>query len=196
MDGAFYALGLTAPTAIVPVSAHQTAISAPTASVVQYHFPARGTMPELKWTWYDGGMTPTYPPEFEELNAQGQLHELPENGTLIVGSKATVYCDTYYDSVRIIPYAKMREMAPSLPAKTLPRVQGGHFAEWIRACKGGPAAGANFSYSSRLTEAVLLSNVAIRARRRVEWDSAAMKVTNLPSANQFVTKIYRPGFGV
>jgi hypothetical protein len=43
---------------------------------------------------------------------------------------------------------------------------------------------------------ILLSNVAVRARRRVEWDSAAMKVTNLPAANEFVTKQYRPGFGV
>jgi hypothetical protein len=43
---------------------------------------------------------------------------------------------------------------------------------------------------------VLLSNVAVRARRRIDWDTAAMKVTNLPAANEFVTKQYRPGFGV
>ena len=57
-------------------------------------------------------------------------------------------------------------------------------------------AGANFAYSSRLTETVLLSNVAVRARRRLEWDSAAMKVTNYPAANEFITKQYRGGFGV
>jgi len=196
MDGAYYALGLTAPTVIEPISAHQTDISAPTASVVRYHFPARGQMPEVKWTWYDGGMTPITPTDWEELTPQGLLHELPDNGTLLVGTKATVYCDTYYSSVRIIPEAKRKEMAPGLPAKTLPRVVGGHFQEWIRACKGGPVAGSNFAYSSRLTETALLSNIAIRARRRIEWDSAAMKVTNLPSANEFVTKVYRPGFGV
>ena len=88
-----------------------------------------------------------------------------------------------------------RRSAP-LPAKTLPRVEGGHFAEWIRACKGGPAAGSNFAYASRLTELCLLSNIAIRARRAIEWDAAAMKITNLPSANQYLTKEYRPGFGV
>ena len=37
---------------------------------------------------------------------------------------------------------------------------------------------------------------AIRARRRIEWDSATMKVTNVAAANAFVTKSYRPGFGV
>ena len=63
-------------------------------------------------------------------------------------------------------------------------------------CRGGTPAGANFEYSARLTEMVLLSNVAVRARRRIEWDSAAMKVTNVPAANEFITKPYRPGFGV
>jgi hypothetical protein len=58
------------------------------------------------------------------------------------------------------------------------------------------AAGSNFEYSSRLTEAVVLGNVAIRARRRIEWDSAAMKVTNVGYANQWVSKEYRAGFGV
>jgi hypothetical protein len=66
----------------------------------------------------------------------------------------------------------------------------------VRACKGGPAAGSNFDVAARLTELCLLSNVAVRARRPIEWDSAAMKVTNLPEANQYVTKQYRPGFGV
>jgi len=107
-----------------------------------------------------------------------------------------VLADTYYQSVRIAPENKMRELAPSLPAKTIPRIEGGHFAEWIRACKGGTPAGSNFDYSTRLTEVVLLSNVAIRAGRRIEWDGANQKITNLPAANQFVTKTYRAGFGV
>jgi predicted dehydrogenase len=190
MDGAYWALGLTAPTSVEPVSANQTEISAPTASVTRLHFPARGSMPAVKWTWYDGGMMPPVPADLEETR------KLQENGTLLIGSKATVMCDTYYDSVRIIPEAKMKEMAPSLPPKTIPRVAGGHFAEWLRACKGGVAAGSNFEYASRLTESVLIGNVALRARRRIEWDSASMKVTNLPSANEFVTTHYRAGFGV
>ena len=115
---------------------------------------------------------------------------------MIVGSKATVFADTYYSSARIIPESKMKELSPSFPARSIPRVEGGHFAEWLRACKGGPPAGSNFDYASQLTETILLSNVAIRARRRIEWDSAAMKVTNLPAGNEFITKKYRAGFGI
>ncbi|ACB76788.1 Gfo/Idh/MocA family protein [Opitutus terrae] len=190
MDGAYWALELTQPTAVEAISARQTEVSPPTASIVAYEFPARGQMPAVKWTWYDGGLQPLLPPEFEETR------KLQNNGTLIVGSRATVFADTYYASARIIPETKMRELAPSLPTKTIPRVEGGHFAEWVRACKGGKPAGSNFEYASQLTEAVLLSNVAIRARRRIEWDAATMKITNLPAANQYVSKSYRAGFGV
>ena len=66
----------------------------------------------------------------------------------------------------------------------------------MRACKGGVPAGSNFDHASKVTETCLLSNVAVRARRRLEWDSAAMKVTNFPAANEYVTKQYRGGFGV
>lgn len=190
MDGAYWALELTQPTRVEAVSAKQTDLSPPAASVVTYTFPARGNLPALKWTWYDGGMQPMLPPDLEEAR------KVQPNGSFIVGSKATVFADTYYSSARIIPETKMQALAPSLPPKTLPRIEGGHFAEWIRACKGGAPAGSNFDYASRLTETILLSNVAVRARRPIEWDSAAMKVTNLPDANRFVTKQYRAGFGV
>ena len=164
-------------------------VACPLASVVTNHFPARGSMPPVKYTWSDGGIIPPLPVELE------LGRDLPsEAGTLLFGSKATVLCSFYYDSVRIIPEAKMREAAPTLPAKTLPRVKDGPFAEWILGCKGGPKPGSNFDYSGPFTEAVLLANVAIRSRRRIEWDSAAMKVTNLAEANQFITKEYRPGW--
>ncbi len=190
LDGAYYALSLGLPTRVEAVSANQTVTSPPTASMVTYHFPARGGMTPVKLTWYDGGLQPRLPVELEA----GRL--LAPNGTLIIGSKATVLADTYYDKVRIIPDAKMQAMAPSLPPKTIPRVEGGHFAEWVRACKGGVPAGSNFDYASGLAEVALLSNLAIRARRPVDWDGAAMRVTNDAEANRLVAKQYRPGFGV
>ncbi|WP_438479262.1 Gfo/Idh/MocA family protein [Oleiharenicola lentus] len=190
MDGAYTALRLGAPDWVESGGGKQTAIGAPTASIVTYHFPTRGALPAVKWTWYDGGLMPVVP-ENLELN-----RALPLNGSLIVGSKATVLSDTYYGSVRIVPETLMRELAPTLPPKTLPRAKDGHIKEWFTACKGGPAAGSNFDYAAPFSEVVLLGNVAIRARRRIEWDSAALKITNVPAANQYLTKEYRPGFGV
>jgi predicted dehydrogenase len=190
MDGVFWAMGLDAPTRVEAVSSGMTDVSAPTASLITYHFPATGKQGAFKWHWYDGGLLPMLP------DAWASSSELPDNGTLVVGRKLTVYADSNYRSARIVPEAKMRELQGSLPAKTIPRLTGDHFAEWLTACKGGPAAGADFAYSGRLTEMVLLGNVAVRARRPIEWDSPSLRVTNVLDANQFVTKPYRRGFGV
>ena len=189
MDGAYWALNLGAPTSVEAMATQATDVAAPLASIVTNHFPARGKLPPVKYTWSDGGLIPPLPRELEfgrDLN--------PEAGTLLFGSKATVLCSFYYETVRIIPEVKMQEIAPTLPAKTIPRVKGGPFAEWLAGIKGGPTPGSNFEYSGPFTEAVLLANVAIRSRRRIEWDAAAMKVTNVPDANQFITKEYRPGW--
>jgi predicted dehydrogenase len=189
MDGAYWALNLGAPTSVEAMATQATDVASPLASIVTNHFPARGKLPPVKYTWSDGGLIPPLPRELEfgrDLN--------PEAGTLLFGSKATVLCSFYYETVRIIPEVKMREIAPSLPAKTIPRVKGGPFSEWLAGIKGGPTPGSNFEYSGPFTEAVLLANVAIRSRRRIEWDAAAMKVTNVPDANQFITKEYRPGW--
>jgi predicted dehydrogenase len=190
MDGAYWALDLGAPASVHAiasgVSTHGTAAS----TVVTLEFPARGSKPPVKYTWSDGGLTPPFPMELEPGRS---LNE--EAGTLVFGSRAVVLCSFYYESVRIIPDEKHREMASGLPPKTIPRVEDGPFAEWLRAIKGtGPKPGSNFDYSGPFTEAVLLGNVAIRARRRIEWDAAAMKVKNVPEANQFVTKEYRSGW--
>lgn len=190
LDGAFWALGTRAPSRISALSAKANELSGPTASVICFDIPAAGSKPAIQWTWYDGGMQPQLPGDWESER------KLPENGSLIVGTRATVLASTYYESVRIVPETKMKELAPSLPPRSLPRIEGGHFAEWIRACKGGPAAGSNFEYASRLTEFCLLSNVAVRSRRPIEWNADAMEVSNLPEANAFLTKEYRAGFGV
>jgi predicted dehydrogenase len=190
LDSAHWALKLDAPRHIEALRAFDNETTGPSSSVITFEFPARGALPPLTLKWYDGGLMPPPPPELETSR------QLPDNGTLFIGSKATALATLYNQSVRIIPETRMQELVPSLPPKTIPRIEGGHFAEWVRACKGGPAAGSNFEVASRLTELCLLSNVAVRARRPIEWDAQAMRVTNLPEANQYLTTAYRPGFGV
>jgi hypothetical protein len=45
-----------------------------------------------------------------------------------------------------------------------------------------------------VTETILLGAVALRARKKVEYDSVNMKITNAPEANQFLTREYRQGW--
>ena len=92
---------------------------------------------------------------------------------------------------RLLPLERHRDYVR--PAKTLPRVEG-HHADWLSACKGGRPACSNFAYGARLSELLLLGNVALRARKRLRWDAAGMKAVNAPEADAFLEESYRAGW--
>jgi predicted dehydrogenase len=189
LDPVVWALKLGAPSSIEATSCGNTKEVHPLSAIVTFRFPARGELPPLKLTWYEG----TRPPRPEELEAGRQLGH-PEGGALFKGAKGAIVCGVYGENPRIIPDAKMKEV--QLPAKTLPRVADSHEQDWVRACKTGKPAGADFSYSGPLTEICLLGNVAKRVDARMEWDAANLKVTNLPEANRYVRTEYRKGWSL
>ncbi|MBI3736917.1 gfo/Idh/MocA family oxidoreductase, partial [Candidatus Sumerlaeota bacterium] len=79
------------------------------------------------------------------------------------------------------------------PAK-YPRL-GNHYMEWIDACKGGAPAMSNFiDYAGKLTEVVLVGNVAMRVGKKIEWDGPNMKAPNCPEADRFIKNEYRAGW--
>ncbi len=117
-----------------------------------------------------------------------------EGGALFKGSKGKLVAGVYGEGPRLIPESRMK--AYRTPEKTIPRVKGSHEQDWVRACKSGEPAGADFAYSGPLTEMCLLGNVARRVDARIEWDAANMKVTNLPEANKYVHTEYREGWSL
>ena len=143
-------------------------------------------MPPVKLTWYEG----TRPPRPDDLEDGRRVPE--EGGIFIKGSQGTLMAGVYGESARIIPEKKMKEV--TLPPKTMPRVKGSHEQDWVRACKTGTPAGADFAYSGPLTETCLLGNVAKRVDSRIVWDSESLRITNLPEANHFVHSAYRTGW--
>jgi len=185
-DPIFWPLKLTAPTSIDATTCGNTPEVHPLSAIVTYHFPARGDLPPVKLTWYEG----TRPPRPVDLEDGRKLPA--EGGVLFKGTKGSIMCGVYGNSPRIIPEAKMQ--AAERPEKTIPRVQGSHEQDWIRACKSGEPAGADFSYSGPLAEACCLGNIAQRVDTRIEWDAENMKVTNLPDANKYVREEYRSGW--
>ena len=118
------------------------------------------------------------------------------SGMLMVGSKLTLMTGGRPDSPRILmPEADWQEFLRNRPEKTIPRVMGGPFQEWLRAIKGeGPAPGSNFDYSARLTEAVLVGVLAQRINRDVAWDATNMRVTNQRDTEQLVREPARRGW--
>ena len=71
----------------------------------------------------------------------------------------------------------------------------GHHQEWIKACKKDRPRESNFDFAGPLTEAVLLGSVCIRhGGQKLFWDSAHLKVTNVPAANERLHYKYREGW--
>ncbi|MDC0273693.1 Gfo/Idh/MocA family oxidoreductase [Planctomycetaceae bacterium] len=160
----------------------------PKASMIHYNFPARGDLPPVKMTWYDGGLMPATP---DEMPAN---ESLPSNGALYIGSKGKMYHSSHGGKPQVIP-VELREAAQAIP-KTIARSRG-HYKEWFDACRGEGETVCHFGYAGPMTETVLLGVLALRAPgERLHWDSTEMKVANKPELNQFVSKEYRKGWEI
>jgi predicted dehydrogenase len=211
MDAAFTVLKLGYPTSVLATEAFNVIAipgagsgwmaskrvvyddSYPPASIIHLSFPARGEMPPVKVHWYDGGLLPERPDELEpERN-------LPESGTIFVGDKGKMWCETYSESPRLIPESAMTAFTPR-PPRSLPRVpdgRSGHEKNWLDAIRQKGQAVSNFDYAGPFTESVLLGNVALRfPGTRLMWDGPNMMVTNVPAANQLVHHQYRQGWSL
>lgn len=186
----------------------------PSWAHVTYEFPARGEMPPVRVHWYEGHrdgkvvqppdeLKETVLAEYNKYNARTGKHKQPtkkfsDSGCILVGDKGMIYSPNDYGAEYIMaPDEKFEHYEK--PPQTLPRNGGGDLGmkkEWVAAIKGGPPAMSNFNYSARLSEFILLGNVAIRAgaQHPIEWDGEGMKVTNWPEANSFLKREYRKGY--
>jgi len=184
IDPAFWALKLKYPRTIEGQSTPFNNETFPVATVVRYEFDAREDMPPVKIYWYSGGIYPWRPTELE------RERNFPTQGGLYIGDKGKILAP-HGAGPRLIPESKMKGFKP--PQPSLPRGLN-HHEEWLQACKGGPKALANFDYAGPLTEVILLGNVAIRTGKKLIWDGPNMKVTNIPEANQHLSRQYRQGW--
>jgi len=199
-DTLFRVLKLTAPTNIETCASKEyymvregtkpkiNSETFPQSSIVHLHFPARKDMPPVTVHWYDGGILPPKPLELTDNQ------QLDKEGMLFIGDKGKILCDFTGSNPRLLPESKMQQF--TVPPKTLPRSVG-HYDEWIRACKGGPAADANFEFTARVTEAILAGNLAIRADKQfMRWDAANLKAPDIKNADQLVNPPARPGWEI
>jgi predicted dehydrogenase len=160
--------------------------SYPIAAMIHYEFPARGDLPPVNMTWYDGGLMPPTPREMPS----GQ--QLPDNGVLYIGSKGKMYHGSHGGMPQLLP-ASLHEAAQVVP-KTMPRSPG-HYEEWNLACRGGAKPVSNFDYAGPMTETVLLGTLALYAPgKRLEWDSANLKVKNVTELDRWIKPEYRAGW--
>ena len=196
MDGSYTPLKLGYPTKIWSDPSSRSDISFPKASTIHFEFPGNEKRGPIKLTWVDGGRRPKdipfIPNDFvvanPELNKRGQ-----GNGTIIVGTKGAIYADMYAQRARIFPNEYFRDIRKekALPPKTLPRVKGGHFQEWIDAVKAGHQPGANVvDYAADFTATALLGAVSLSVEGPLSFDPKAQQFTNNKAANELLKSRY------
>ena len=179
LSTAFKALRLGYPVSVEACSTKLNPETHPQGVMTRFEFPARGALPPLTLNWYDGGLRPPRPRELEDGRPWG-------GGVLYVGDSGKMM------GHRLIPETRMREFGKA--PQTLPRSPG-HFKEFVDACRGGPPPGSNFAdHSGLLSEVCMLSNVSVRAQKKLLWDGPGMKVTNDSAANAFLSRDYRAGW--
>jgi predicted dehydrogenase len=175
--------------------------SFPAACTVRMRFAPKRERAGLDISWYDGGIKPPVP---DEIMVEGR--ELAEEGMLFVGDQGKILGGFRSERPELIPEARMRAYRTShnLP-EPAPRQRGGggrqggdpaaRNAAWIAAFKGGPASYGDFTLAGPISDAMNLAAISLRlGGRRLLWDTAGARITNIPEANRFLTREYRPGW--
>jgi predicted dehydrogenase len=220
MDGSYWSLKLDHPESVeLEAVAGGTDERCPTGTRIRWDCPARGDLPPVKVYWYDGYLPADsrsaetapqttakpakkpkrvhfLPPLLAELQAKYPKEKFDSNGSLYVGDKGIIYTGCYGENMHVLPKEKMSEITQ--PPKTLPRPKHS-FENFLSAVREGRTdTAASFEYGAQLTEFVLLGNLAQHAGtgKKVEWNGAEMRVTNLPELNRFVTRQYRKGWEI
>ncbi|MCK5861868.1 MAG: Gfo/Idh/MocA family oxidoreductase [Candidatus Hydrogenedentes bacterium] len=188
LDPVVWALNLGAPETIEASSTNLNDETHPIATIVRYQFPARGDMPPVTVSWYDG-LEPPRHPEVENLRDLGD----GEGGALFIGEEGLLTCGTYGNSPRLLPKERMAAFTP--PPETIERVPDSHEMDWVRGCQNGTPAGADFSYSGPLTETALLGNIAKRfPRTTLRWDAETLSFKDNAKATAHINPPYREGW--
>jgi predicted dehydrogenase len=188
IDSSFWALDLDYPTSVETTSTPYNHDTYPMSCTTYYEFAARGARPAVKMTWYDGGQTPPKPVELgeEELNKGG--------GVLFIGTKGKLLHDTYGSNPRLLP-TSLHE-STGKPPETYARIKTSHEMNWIDAIRGTQKTTSPFEYSAKLTEIMLLGVVALNAGKKVQYDGANMRVTNVADSDALLKRKYREGWAL
>lgn len=187
LDPVFKSLQLSSPVDLVASAPALLADSWTDRAQVRYRFPATAYTvgPTIDVTWYDA--VGALPPREKLANVPAD-YRLPGAGSVLVGELGSL----------VIPHVADPKLFPveKFSNQELPKVGSvDHYVQWADACRGEGTTTSAFDYSGPLTEAVLLGTVAIRVpEKTLIWQRDSMRFTNMPAAEQWLSKPYRKGW--
>jgi hypothetical protein len=191
----FMALNMRDPVAVEAECPEHNGDTYPRPSKIKFEFPELNGRAAFTLWWYDGGDMPSTA-LFEgftiEADIDNQKFTPPApRGVLLIGDKGKMYAAGDYAEAGI-------EILGSQPLDVEYPRSPGHEKEWFIAMRDSkkPAVSNFPDYAGPLTETILLGNLAIYKRGRVEWDPVQLKPLNDPSLMRIVQTSYREGYEV
>lgn len=187
LDVVVRALKLEYPLGVQASTSKWTLESPAEAEKITYYFPAREkfkkqNMPEVKVTWYDGGLMPDRPVELED----GEMMGDDSGGVMFVGTKGKLIAGCYARQPKLFPREKFKGYRPEINERLVDGGISGHEKDWIRACKEKASERvepkSNFAFAGPFNEVVVMGTVATRLaalNRILKWDGKNMKFTNI-----------------
>lgn len=188
-DAPIWALNLDYPTTIQASSTPYNEEYFPQSELITYEFsdryvPGIGYMPPVTITWSDGGI------KLPRLKEFGTGQGLP--AAIYIGDKGIIAHGTHGALPQLVP----ADDDFKGPDPWLTRT-GNIFEDWIEAIKNNKKSSNDFSYAAKVTEIMLLANIAVLTQRSnviLEYDGENMRFTNNPDANNLLHYEYRSGW--
>lgn len=163
----------------------------PYSSTIEFKFPARGEMPPLDITWYDGlDNIPAVPEGYGKLEldpnipavAGGKIQPAKLNpGKIIYSDELTFKGGSHGSTLSIIPASKAKEIAPLLPE--VPKSTSNHFENFLLSCQGVEKPRSPFSVAGPLCQVFCLGVIAQQLNAHLKFDPETKQFTNSPVAN-------------
>ncbi|MBY5951167.1 Gfo/Idh/MocA family oxidoreductase [Algoriphagus marincola] len=164
-------------------------VAFPASCTIKWQFPAQASLPAFDLFWYDGGVKPFAP---EELEMDGK--DTPEEGLLIVGTKGKILGGFRGENPVLLPESKMMTGRDSerINSREVDRKTD----QWVDAMLEKRQTPGSFTRAQCITDTINLGAIALRAGKKVDFDSNLVKITNDEEANQLLTREYRSGWEI
>ena len=112
---------------------------------------------------------------------------------MFVGTKGKILGGFRGENPEIIPASAMTAYPGK---KTLDKDPDRGRDEWVQAILDKKESPGSFQNAATITETINLAAIALRAGKRIEYDSDKTLITNDEEANQYLTREYRRGWAL
>ena len=196
----YMGLDLKDPTSVQAECSGHNQDSYPQQSKISFEFPANDWRGPVKVYWYDYSQNNAPSGDLIFGNEfKGGTRKGPK-GAIIKGDQATLYSWNDYAAEFMLYDADGKEMeVPDAEYEKSP----GHAVEFHESIVGErKRAVSNFeNYSGKLTETILLGNLAVWAAaegegKKIEWNADSLKAENAPEVANVIRREYRDGYNV